>query len=490
MKKAIHSFPGSEKIRAKSPLKPVGLAPAHHRSASHLPHTAHLSRLSGHGMTRPQRQASVLQMQAQMGNAFVQRWLNGGPQTATIQRQCPCQEKDESEGECPTCSQQKVQRWSADTIQREDGPGEASYEYDWNRSERINELKTAIENETETSLQTRASLESMTEASSEERTELETGLNKSRLALIALLEERVGLLKEEIGSLTARLEVTEQASSPDNDNAEMMTDLNKWQKELQQHQEQLRPLKMWHMRQQISDINEQLAAIEAELAPLGKIKDSPDPTTQLLLNRKADLEKQKEQLAKALTADALEYEQFDKRWGAKRYGLKEECGSIGSSGCGPTTLAILLNHLYREDPENLAAHGRMEIVAPQETATYAETNGRICGDGTSGNTMVTNVPTQWPGFEGERLDINQATSELRNGNLIIFLCRSCTGQNKRGGDKSYKGHFMVLSGVNGSGKKAVYDVMDPGANERADISTISYENLSSHSGGFWIVRRK
>ncbi|MBK9050193.1 MAG: hypothetical protein IPL78_04490 [Chloroflexi bacterium] len=179
MKKAIHSFPGSEKISAKSPHKPVGLAPSHHRSASHLPHTAHLSRLSGHGMTRPQRQASVLQMQAQMGNAFVQRWLNGGPQTTTIQRQCPCQEKDESEGECPTCSQQKVQRRSADAIQREEGPGEASYEYDWNRSERINELKTAIENETETSLQTRASLESMTEASSEERTELETGLNKA-----------------------------------------------------------------------------------------------------------------------------------------------------------------------------------------------------------------------------------------------------------------------------------------------------------------------
>jgi len=488
MKKAIHSLLGSEKISAKSPHKPVGLAPAPHRSAPHLSHTARLSRLSGHATSRPQRQASVLQMQAQMGNAFVQRWLNGGPQTTTIQRQCPCQEKDESEGECPTCNQQKVQRRSADTIQREEGPGETSHEYNWGRLGRMDELKSAIQTETEASLQTRANLELLSEAFPEERVKLEETLNKSRLNLIALLEERVGLLKEEIISLNAGVE--EQINSLDNDNEAILAEAEQLQKELQQHQEQLRPLKMWHMRQQISDINEQLAAIEAELAPLGKIKDSPDPTTQLLLNRKADLEKQKEQLAKALTGDALEYEQFDKRWGATRYGLKEECGSIGSSGCGPTTLAILLNHLYREDPENLSAHSRMEIVSPEETATYAETNGRICGKGTSGNAMVTNVPTQWPGFEGERLDINQATSELRNGNLIIFLCKSCTGQNKKGGDKSYKGHFMVLSGVNGSGKKAVYDVLDPGANERADISTISYENLSGHNGGFWIVRRK
>ncbi|MCL4869977.1 MAG: hypothetical protein KJ063_13505 [Anaerolineae bacterium] len=439
--------------------------------------------------TRPQQQAALLQMQVQMGNAFVQRWLNDNRKNPIIQRQCPCQERDESEGECPTCSQRKIQRFTG-IIQRENGSGEASYEHNWGRLERLSELRIAIEDETENSLQTRASLESIAETSSEEQIKLETDLNKSRLALIPLIEERVGLLKEEIGSLNSHLSVAEQVSSPDNDNATMMAELEKWKKELQQHLEHLRPLKMWHMRQQISDINEQLAAIEAELAPLGKIKGTPDPTTQLLLERKADLEKQKEQLAKALTADAVEYEQFDKRWGAKRYGVKEECGSIKSSGCGPTTLAIILNHLYREDPENLAAHGRMEIVTPEETATYAETNGRVCGNGTSGNTMVTNVPTQWPGFAGERLDIKQATSELRNGNLIIFLCRNCTGKKKRGGSKSYKGHFMVLSGVNGSGRKAVYDVLDPGANERADIATISYENLNSNNAGFWIVRRK
>lgn len=428
-----------------------------------------------------------MHLQTHLGNTAVQRWLNGRETTTSIQRQCPCQEKDEGQEECPTCRQNKIQR-QVSTIQREEGSGENSYEYSWGRYDRLNELKNAIQTETDSSLQVRAQLELLSDDLPEERVKLEESLNKNRLNLIAFLEERIGLLKEEIVSLNGNIEG--QINSLDNDNEATLTEIEQLEKELKQHQEQLRPLKMWHMRQQIGDINQQLEAIAAELATLGNIKNSTDPTTQLLLERKAELEKQKEQLAKALTADAVEYEQFDKRWGGKRYGLKPECGSIKSSGCGPTTLAIVLNHLYREDPENLSAHSRMEIVTPEETSTYAETNGRICGDGTSGNTMVTNVPTQWPGFEGERLSLPQATDELRNGNLIIFLCKNCSGETRGGHEKSYKGHFMVLSGVNGKGDKAVYDVLDPGANERADTSTISYENLKGNNGGFWIVRRK
>jgi hypothetical protein len=101
--------------------------------------------------------------------------------------------------------------------------------------------------------------------------------------------------------------------------------------------------------------------------------------------------------------------------------------------------------------------------------------------------MVTNVHTGFPGFRGRRISLNQAVDHLRSGNLVIFLCRNCTGRNRSGGDKTYGGHYMVLNGVNADG--TVFNVLDPGANEARDILTITRENLAGHNAGFWIIER-
>jgi hypothetical protein len=102
--------------------------------------------------------------------------------------------------------------------------------------------------------------------------------------------------------------------------------------------------------------------------------------------------------------------------------------------------------------------------------------------------MVTNVSTQWPGFTGSSISLEEATAQVREGNLVIFLCHNCTGRRANGGNRSYGGHFMVLSGVNVQG--TVFNVLDSGSNEVHDIETITVEELRSHVSGFWTVQRK
>ncbi len=209
---------------------------------------------------------------------------------------------------------------------------------------------------------------------------------------------------------------------------------------------------------------------------------------ELLALRRTELEARKQSLVQSLETSAVEYKQFDPRWGAIRYGTSPQCTNISAAGCGPTSLAIVLNYLYEEDPESVASSGNMEIVTPPQTATYAATHGRVCNSGTAGDTMVTHVSTGFPGFQGRRISLEQATSALREGNLVIFLCRSCRGTNRSGGEKSYGGHFMVLNGVDASG--TVFNVLDPGAGEATDVETISRTELQSHTAGFWTVTRQ
>ncbi|MBK9492219.1 MAG: C39 family peptidase [Haliscomenobacter sp.] len=226
------------------------------------------------------------------------------------------------------------------------------------------------------------------------------------------------------------------------------------------------------------------------MALLPQVCDPADPTLDLLATRKKELETERNTLAATLTSSAHEYKQFDSRWGAIRYGTSSTCTDIAEAGCGPASLAMVINYLYQEDPESLAATGQFEIVTPTQAAAYAgaKGNGRVCNSGTAGDTMVSNVSTGFPGFQGQKISLDQAKAQLRSGNLIIFLCKNCTGQNRSGGNKSYGGHFMVLNGVNEAG--TVYNVLDSGANESKDISTITHKELKSNAQGFWTISRQ
>src|SRR5262245_52592133 len=79
------------------------------------------------------------------------------------------------------------------------------------------------------------------------------------------------------------------------------------------------------------------------------------------------------------------YEQFDSRWGRIVYGTHKNDTTIGAAGCGPSSLAIVLQYLMNNGsrPRN-ACYG----ITPKETSKYAETHGRVSGHGTAGDPMI------------------------------------------------------------------------------------------------------
>jgi len=355
------------------------------------------------------------------------------------------------------------------------------------RLQRLNDLMQQITEQTLDTLLVRGQLDALPPASSLERVTLEEALNASRTTLIQLLEERISLLYEEIANLEARSGPSPTSSAEHPEIEALGHERNRRADELRQHQQQLRPLKRWQTRREIETLETQIAEADKELSALPQVSDPTDPRAELAQLRRNELEQRKKDLAASLTSTATEYEQWDSRWGAIRYGQSTACTNIKEAGCGPTSLAMLLNYLYQEDPESLAASGAMEIVTPPETAAYAATHGRVCNSGTVGDTMVTQVHTGFPGFQGKKVSLDEATAQLRRGNLIIFLCKSCTGKKQSGGARSYGGHFMVLNGVDANA--SVYNVLDPGAKEASDIATISRAELLSNSGGFWMITR-
>jgi hypothetical protein len=183
------------------------------------------------------------------------------------------------------------------------------------------------------------------------------------------------------------------------------------------------------------------------------------------------------------------YEQFDRNWGRLTYGHGARDSNMAAAGCGPTSLAIVLNYLMN-DP---LVQTRPQSITPRETMEYAADHGRVSGNGTDGNRMIRDLHAQWPQFDGRRVSFNQAARLVESGHLIIFLCRRCRGYSRGAAltgepDRSYPGHYMVLAGVQtgGHGNRVFY-VLDPGGNANRGVRYIREQELMAHNQGFWWV---
>ncbi len=354
----------------------------------------------------------------------------------------------------------------------------------------LSSLLDQIEDETERAISLRSEIDVLGPVSSTHRERLEEQLEGSRTNLIKLLQQRISLLEARVSSLQQQLGPNPISTADHPEVTQMGNEVNQLQSEIHKHHEQLRPLLRWQTRRQIDSLQGQIEQVDREILdappenPAAPMTDPSDPLIQKLTAHRAELEQERQRRAKSLTGSATGYKQGDSRWGNKRYGNSPECTNIAEAGCGPTSLAILLNYLFQEDPEQ-AAGGNLEIVLPSTTAEYAAINGRVCNNGTAGPTMVTNVETKWPGFRGFRLTLSQVVSELRSGNLVIFLCKGCSGQNSSGAVKTYGGHFMVLNTVNQDGTS--FGVLDPA---KGNLVSISRKELNTHTAGFWTVVRK
>ncbi len=319
--------------------------------------------------------------------------------------------------------------------------------------------------------------------SSAHRISLDNERDRHREELIGVLEMRSTILEEEIASLRELLmsRLYSEESSPEREL------LIRYENEWVAHQNELQSLKRWQARRRINAIQAELESIDAWLQIVPMVCSPDEPKAEDLLNQRTALLDEQRTLVNFLTGSMVEYKQFDPRWGATRYGMSPACTNVRQAGCGPTSLAIVLNYLYSEDPERASEGGDMEFVSPPETVRYAETHGRVCNSGTAGDTMVIHVHTGWPGYYGRRITLEEATTYLRQGIPVIFLCRHCTGTTRSGGSSSYGGHYMVLRSVDASG--TTYRVLDPGRGERRDIETISLNELRHHSAGFWVIER-
>lgn len=147
--------------------------------------------------------------------------------------------------------------------------------------------------------------------------------------------------------------------------------------------------------------------------------------------------------------------QWDSRWGNYAYGRS---GTIGSSGCGPTSLAMVV----------VALTGN-QSVNPKVVADWSAANGyRVEGVGTSWGLFPAGA-SKW-GFNCQELSVfsSEISQKLREGKVLIASMGP--------GHFTKYGHFIVLRGITESGKILVND---PNSSDKSkkewDVSIIVNE---------------
>ena len=167
------------------------------------------------------------------------------------------------------------------------------------------------------------------------------------------------------------------------------------------------------------------------------------------------------------------YNQADKRWAISSYGTS----TIVSGGCGPTSLAMVVAGLTKND-----------LITPKAVADWSVTNGhRAEGQGSYWSLMTSGGAYYGLSVEAvSRNNPEKIRTALKSGNPVIVSMGA--GHFTRGG------HFIVLYGLTNDGKVIVYDSASLKRTQMSwDLDLIMRE--SSKNGGengspFWIFKLK
>ena len=152
--------------------------------------------------------------------------------------------------------------------------------------------------------------------------------------------------------------------------------------------------------------------------------------------------------------------QWDKRWGNYAYGRS---GTIGSSGCGPTSLSMVVVGLTGDTTVN-----------PKVVADWSAANGhRVEGVGTAWSLFPAGA-TKW-GINCEEFSVSssQISQKLREGKLVVAIMGK--------GHFTNNGHFIVLRGITESGKILVND---PNSREKSNKEW-SVSIIVNEAKGVW-----
>ncbi len=193
-----------------------------------------------------------------------------------------------------------------------------------------------------------------------------------------------------------------------------------------------------------------------------------------------------------------EYRQAESTWGNLKYGSTNarwknvKWTTMAEAGCGPTSLAIVLDYLDRLNSPDRDVPACFPGVDPSNTMKYTSTYGRAADKndkpaGTAGSVMMANLSKQYPDYEAEDVyDLKHAANFLKAGTPLVFLCQNCTSYKYVSGQKkttTFPGHFMVLVGVENDEK--TFWISDPSLAKTTHISSTELQGSS-----IWRVYRK
>lgn len=163
------------------------------------------------------------------------------------------------------------------------------------------------------------------------------------------------------------------------------------------------------------------------------------------------------------------FNQGDEPWKSHPYGSS---GTIGSSGCGPTSLAICISSLSNE------------IIDPITVADWAVEKGyRVINHGSS-RELIPAAASNW-GLECENIGNNgQALLDaLSSGKLVIALMGK--------GHFTNAGHYIVIRGVTEDGKLLVADCASRArTNQEWDIDIVLSEIKDTAVWALWSNEEK
>lgn len=172
-------------------------------------------------------------------------------------------------------------------------------------------------------------------------------------------------------------------------------------------------------------------------------------------------DKNKDKLPNSPTSiDGITYfRQYDKRWGYKEYGDE----IIGINGCGPTSLAMVVNSLTKQK------------VDPYEVSKMSNESGYyVNGIGSSWDLM--NEGAKHYDLKVEKIPVNEKMmiDALENHDLLILSLAP--------GDFTRTGHFVVVRKYDN--KKKLFYVNDPDSLKRSKKGW-SYERLAPQINAIW-----
>lgn len=167
--------------------------------------------------------------------------------------------------------------------------------------------------------------------------------------------------------------------------------------------------------------------------------------------------------------EVVYYNQADVRWKEKSYG---KTGTIGNSGCGPTSLSMVVSSLTNTK------------IDPVQMSQWSYDNG-YCSEGAgSYHTLIPDGARHF-GLKVEGCTVDEPqklVNALSSEKLVIAIMAK--------GHFTSSGHFIVLRGVTAKRKLLVADPVSIGRSEEEwDLSIILNEARQGAGAGgpFWII---